>query len=87
MAIEELIIRWFEASWGGNLVEIQRILDTYGNDLIETGHAYGNTSLMIACNFGHLEIVKLLLKKGASRYGGPAQRSGAPQACKCGKDR
>ena len=72
MATEELKGRLLRPSRRGDLVEVETILDTCGNDFIETRNENGCTSLMLASLWGYIEIVKILLKKGASRYGGPA---------------
>ena len=65
MATNKLGLRLLLASERGDLAEVERILDTFGNDFIETRDASGRTSLMLASTHGHIEIVKLLLEKGA----------------------
>ena len=66
MATDKLKNRLLRASQHGDLDKVKTILDIYGNDFIESANEYGRTSLMIVSASEHIEIVKLLLKKGAN---------------------
>jgi len=57
-----------EASKNGNLKKVELLLKENNVDINEKdsiGDSIGNTALMEACEYGHLEIVKLLIEKGA----------------------
>ena len=52
------------AARAGDLDELRRLLDDTGTP-IDAGDRYGASSLMMASNYGHVEVVRYLLDAGA----------------------
>jgi ankyrin repeat protein len=55
--------KYFAAARRGDVAEIRKLLDA-GLD-VNTPFRYGATALSYACDRGHLDVVKLLLERGA----------------------
>jgi len=53
------------AAWDGDLKRVKKILSG-GNVDVNEKDKYGNTALIRASKWGHIEVVKYLLENGAN---------------------
>jgi ankyrin repeat protein len=64
MAAEEAVEAFFRAVDDGDVAEVGRLLDEDGR-LVEARVRYGSTPLFVAARKGHVDVVRLLLGRGA----------------------
>lgn len=81
------------AAMAGNLLYVKTLLSHYNVDLERECNVifdglvvYGATALWVAAGLGHLQVVKLLVKKGANvNHNTKAQSSPLRAACYAGR--